>query len=98
MKTLPTHIDRIEALHPGMKVIAGPFKVGSACPSIAAKEKALAQSALFTQLLKDATAKRVTVGRDEWVLRSAAGWQYLATKKGRFNSQLGIRAGRGGSL
>lgn len=88
-------IARIEAQHPGMMVIAGPYAYKSSLPLIAKSEQASAVRELRQQRRSDPKAKLVTVGRHAWVLRTAEGWQYDSASK--FQANLGIKAGKGGA-
>lgn len=86
-------IARIEAQHPGMMVISGPYAHMSSLPKIAKSERASAVRELRHQHTSDPKAKLVTVGRFAWILRTADGWKYDNASK--FQSTLGIKAGRG---
>ena len=61
----------VEKLHPGMKVIFGPFAIDSVYEKVTQAEKASAVRQYRRQLEKDAGAKLVTVGRFAYVLTSA---------------------------
>lgn len=86
-------IARIEAQHPGMMIIAGPYAHMSTLPKLAKSERASAVRELRQQKSSDPKAKLIIVGRHAWVLRRADGWKYDSARK--FQSTLGIRAGRG---
>lgn len=90
-------IARIEAQHPGMKVIAGPYAYKSTLPKVAKSEQASAVRELRQQQRGDPKAKLVTVGRHAWVLRSADGWK-VDHDNAVFTGALGIKAGRGAKV
>lgn len=58
----------VEKLHPGMKVIFGPFAVNSVYEKVTQAEKASAVRQYRQQREKDAGAKLVTVGKFAYVL------------------------------
>lgn len=90
--------EQIEALHPGFKVIAGPFEVNAELPKIAMQQKAAAVRAHRDQLKADSSAKIIMAARFAYVLRSSAGWQSQRTQGGRFKEVVSIKAGRGMKL
>lgn len=90
-------IARIEAQHPGMKVIAGPYAYKSTLPRVAKHERATAVRELRQQQRRDPKAKLVTVGRHAWILRSAEGWK-ADHDSDIFTGDLGIKAGRGAKV
>lgn len=95
----PALAESIEKHYPGMKVIAGPFRVVHNSEVFAKSEQTSAAAAFLDQRKYDPKAKLITCGKRRewaWVLRSADGWKYDTTK-GKHVSRLGIRAGRGGS-
>lgn len=92
-------INRLEALHPGWRVIAGPFATASTNVKVRRDEQRQCLEARRLQMAAHTPVKIVTVGKEAYVLRTAAGWH--AAPKGweilAEDLELKARYGRAGA-